>query len=127
MGYDRTVLARLIRQKRLAEGRSVRDAARHAGVSHATLNRMEREKPADGDSLYAVLIWLGEPISALQGGDSNQQSLLSEAPPASQVQEAKSGFQVHLRAPRNLDASTAAAIAEAFRQVATFFESRGAK
>lgn len=40
----------------------VREAARIIGVSPATFNRIENNKPCDGHTLSKILVWLLGPI-----------------------------------------------------------------
>jgi transcriptional regulator with XRE-family HTH domain len=106
-------------EKRRQQGLSVRAAAQLASLSSATFNRIERSEPASGESLFRVMLWLEIPLEALMGGE-----LDSERAPRLQEPTAATapGSRARFRARENLDPRTAAALAEAFRYLASLFE-----
>ena len=118
MSYNRNRLARLIIEKRRREGLSVRGAAQQAGLSSATFNRIERAEPASGESLFRVMLWLEIPLEVLKGGEPRAERPRVRKATAGAVLESRARF----RARENLDPRTSAALAEAFRYLASLFE-----
>lgn len=51
-------LARVIRQWRWAEKKTLEQAAAEIGISEMTLQRFENEKTPSGETLRAILDWL---------------------------------------------------------------------
>ena len=51
-------LGKMLADFRYANRIGVRELAKDIGLSAATLNRIENEKPCDGDSLAKLMIWL---------------------------------------------------------------------
>jgi len=110
-------------EKRRQQGLSVRAAAQQAGLSSATFNRIERAESASGESLFGVMLWLEIPLEALMGGERD-----SERAPRPQEATAATapGSRARFRGRENLDPRTSAALAEAFRYLASLFEAPGA-
>jgi len=108
-------LAVLVRRK-LSQGTNLRDAAREAGVSPATLSRVQRGHAPDANALVALARWLQIPIDRVLNnpprvGASVQGSTLEKV-------------EMHLRADPRLSAETAGRIAEVFRAVYEQFAER---
>ena len=119
MGYDRNKLARLMIEKRRQQELSVRAAAQQAGLSSATFNRIERAEPASGESLFRVVLWLEIPLEALMDGGLDAERVpRRQGATTAPAPDSRSRF----RARENLDPRTAAALAEAFRYLASLFE-----
>ena|SRR2546426_12841755 len=123
MGYDCSRLGRLIADKRRREGLSLRDAAQLAGINHASFHRIEKGEPANGQNLSYLLAWLGISLEAVQIPTETKVAEPSPQSYAARQKKAKEfGIRVHLRAVRNLDPKTAAALAEAFRCISNLLE-----
>lgn len=106
-------------EKRRQQGLSVRAAAQQAGMSSATFNRIERAEPASGESLFGVILWLEIPLEALMDGELDAE----RAPRRHGATTATApDSRARFRARENLDPRTAAALAEAFRYLASLFE-----
>jgi transcriptional regulator with XRE-family HTH domain len=105
---DTEVLSSLVKRK-VAESANLREAAKAAGVSPATLSRVQRGgHTPDRDALAAIARWLQVPID----------KLLAEPPPVDQTTPEMSTvekIEVHLRADPNLSAKAAATLADVFR------------
>ena len=123
MGYSRETLARLIAEKRGRDKLSVRGAAATIGMSPATLNRIENHDAASGENLFKILVWLDVPVTAIADSPREEPAALF-AHPQTRADDDQHRIEVHLRAARHLDPKTTAAIAEAFRCVASLLESR---
>jgi transcriptional regulator with XRE-family HTH domain len=119
VSYDRNKLARLMIERRRQQRLTVRAAALQAGLSSATFNRIERAESASGGSLFRVMLWLEISLEALKGGalHAERAPRLPEAPAAT-APDSRARF----RARENLDPRTSAALAEAFRYLASLFE-----
>lgn len=101
------VLARLVRRQ-VAQYPNLRTAAEAAGVSPATLSRVQRGHAPDTDALTALARWLQMPV----------EKLLRNPPEVGQPKEGMSTVekvQVHLRADQRLSAETAARLGEIFK------------
>lgn len=61
------VLGRLVRQKRSAEGLSLRDAERLTGVSASTLSRLENGKTVEVDKVFSLTHWLNVSVEDVFG------------------------------------------------------------
>jgi transcriptional regulator with XRE-family HTH domain len=85
----------------------VREAAEEAGVSPATLSRVERGDYLPGrDNLEKLAAWLGEAIEGLDVGPSGHEGEPESTPDA---------VAFHLRADRNLSDDEALILEEVFR------------
>ncbi len=114
-------LSRLIRAKRKADGLTLEQVAGRIGLSAATLSRLERQQIAtrgggraaapDMRTLAALTRWLGVSIERVidRGDDAVDVATHRADESTPDVVEA------HLRADRNLDADTAAALGRMFR------------
>lgn len=111
------VLAHLVRRQ-LAQSANLRTAAKEAGVSPATLSRVQRGHAPDTDALVALTRWLQIPIEKVL-----------HRPPSIDVPSTGSTPQkveMHLRADPNLSAETAARLADVFKAVyEQFLQSEG--
>jgi transcriptional regulator with XRE-family HTH domain len=107
------VLAGLV-QSRVASYPNLREAAAAAGVSPATLSRVQRGHAPDADGLVALARWLGVPIERLlrnppgEAGSHEQRSTVDE-------------IEVHLRADPNLSPEVAKSLAQLVRSVYQHF------
>lgn len=122
-------LGNLIHQKRQREGLTLEQAAHQSGVSAATLSRWERQRRAgvEGDkpratpdvrTLTAVTRWLGVSLDRVVEGEpqtSAQEIAHRENDTTPDI------VATHLRADRNLDSRTAAALTDLFRAAYAHF------
>ena len=108
-------------EKRRQQRLSVRGAAQQAGLSSATFNRIERAEPASGESLFRIVLWLKIPLEVLKDDEPRTEG----RPRGREAGVAREG-RASFRARDNLDPRTSAALAEAFRYVASLFEAPGA-
>lgn len=125
-------LSRLIQAKRKAEGLTLEQVALRTGLSAATLSRLERQRIAtrgegrtaapDTRTLAALTRWIGVPIERVidRGDEAMDTGPHPTDPSTPDVVEA------HLRADRNLDAETAAALGRMFRAAYERFAELGA-
>jgi len=99
-------LATRVKAHRHALGISLRAAAAAAGVSPATLSRVERgDYMPERDNLFRLLRWVGAPAAA---PDEHAEP----HPPGAATMEA---IELHLRADKDLSADDAEAIAQMVR------------
>lgn len=113
---DTARLAREIRARRKARKLTVRDAAKEAGVSPATLWRAERgARLSDLDVLGRISGWLGLSLDALliDGRRGPKKSDMYHGKGESTLEM----IEAHLRADSELDQETAEFLAKAFRQL----------
>jgi transcriptional regulator with XRE-family HTH domain len=100
-------LATRVKARRRALGLSLRAAAIEAGVSAATLSRVERgDYMPERDNLFRLLRWVGAPAAAPAGGPAEPH------PPGATTMEA---IELHLRADKDLSAADAETIAQMVR------------
>jgi transcriptional regulator with XRE-family HTH domain len=100
-------LATRVKARRHARGISLRAAAVEAGVSAATLSRVERgDYMPERDNLFRLLRWVGAPAAAPPDGPSEPH------PPGATTMEA---IELHLRADKDLSAADAETIAQMVR------------
>ncbi|MBI4494722.1 MAG: helix-turn-helix transcriptional regulator [Chloroflexi bacterium] len=106
-------LARLVREKRAREGLSLEQVARVTGVSAATLSRWERQRTdADPHKLAVVARWLGVELDPKAAPTPLP---LPDPMPHPEGAGTVEMIEAHLRADRNLDPKTAAALARMVR------------
>jgi transcriptional regulator with XRE-family HTH domain len=99
-------LATRVKARRHALGISLRAAATDAGVSAATLSRVERgDYMPERDNLFRLLRWVGAPPAA-------PEEHAEPHPPGAPTMEA---IELHLRADKDLSAADAEAIAQMVR------------
>jgi transcriptional regulator with XRE-family HTH domain len=108
-------LGRAVRRRREELGLSLRDVADKTSVSASTLSRIENGtgKP-DADNIARLTSWLEVPVERILNtrptqDDSSQAVVYYPQEPVPEIVEA------HLRADRNLNPETAAALSELFR------------
>jgi transcriptional regulator with XRE-family HTH domain len=110
---DMDQLAEYVKWKMDEEDFSLRQAAKKARVSAATLSRIlrkgKRRPTPDVDTLANIVRWVGIPIEKVIGGPALHPG--TKNPPKSTLDE----IQVHLRADKNLSADAARAIADMVR------------
>jgi len=104
-----------VRRRREELGLSLRDVADKTSVSASTLSRIENGtgKP-DADNIARLTAWLEVPVERILSGrtsqdESTQAVVYYPQEPVPEIVEA------HLRADRNLNPETAAALSELFR------------
>ncbi len=114
-------LSRFIRAKRKADGLTLEQVAGQTGLSAATLSRLERQQivthsgsrvaAPDTRTLAALTGWLGVSIErVIDRGDA-----AVDVSPHGADESTPDVVEAHLRADRNLDADTAAALGRMFR------------
>ena len=108
-------LGRAVRRRREELGLSLRDVAAKTSVSASTLSRIENGtgKP-DADNIARLTHWLEVPVERILSArpaldDSSTAVVYYPQEPVPEIVEA------HLRADRNLNPETAAALSELFR------------
>jgi transcriptional regulator with XRE-family HTH domain len=100
-------LATRVKARRRALGISLRAAAVDAGVSAATLSRVERgDYMPERDNLFRLLRWVGAPAAAPEAEHAEPHA------PGAPTMEA---IELHLRADKDLSAADAEAIAQMIR------------
>jgi len=102
----------LIKAKKREKDLGVREAARAAGVSAATLSRLERGVSAalpDLGTIKKLAAWLEVSVDELLGSKRPSRKL---KPPVASTPEV---VEVHLRADKNLTPQTARALANMFK------------
>lgn len=93
--------------ERQARGLSWRQVATQAGVGPSTLSRMAQGNRPDVDSFVALVQWLGMPAEQFMRGGT-----AGDTPTATEPAQAVASL---LRADRNLDPDSAAAIDDILR------------
>ena len=108
-------LGRAVKRRREELGLSLRDVADKTSVSASTLSRIENGtgKP-DADNIARLTAWLEVPVERILSArppqdDASQAVIYYPQEPVPEIVEA------HLRADRNLNPETAAALSELFR------------
>ncbi len=109
------VLAHLV-QRQVASRPNLREAAKEAGVSPATLSRVQRGHAPDTDALVALARWLQIPI----------EKLLLDPPDSERPRHGSTPEKVavHLRADPMLSADAAERLAAIFEAAYTQFAGR---
>lgn len=110
MPIDPAALAQRVRARRLGNGQSIRQAAEAAGLSPATLSRVERGDYAPGrENLLRLADWLGVSVDELTPGAaiSRHQAEPESTPEA---------VALHLRADKSLGPEDAEMLEELFRR-----------
>ena len=103
---DASELATRIKARRRERGISLRSAATEAGVSAATLSRVERgDYLPERDNLFRLLRWVGAPAAEPSGPAEPH-------PPGAATMEA---IELHLRADKDLTPDDAETIAQMVR------------
>jgi transcriptional regulator with XRE-family HTH domain len=102
-----------VRAKRRAEGLSIREAAREAGVSAPTLSRIERGLHLpERKNLLRIARWVGVRMDPGLHPDARRaRNRTIHEPDASTVE----AVELHLRADKNLSRDQAEALSELFR------------
>ena len=128
---DPTELGARVREKRLAHGQSVRQAAQEAGVSPATLSRVERgDHLPDRENLLLLAQWIGVSLDQLTlaiggtratddaDGADEEVAALHQARNAivhSPGETTPESIALHLRADRDLTPEDVELLMEVFR------------
>lgn len=111
-------LAAMVRGRRQARSLTIRQAALEAGVSPATLWRIEKgDAPTDVRVISGLCHWLGVPVSRVMTVDQPDESENSDRIQHGPGESTAEMIEAHLRADRDLDADTAAALADAFKRM----------
>lgn len=109
MSIDPANLANRVRSRRQAQNLGIRGAATAAGLSPATLSRVERGDYLPGrDNLMKLAAWLEVPVDDLAEGGAARH----EGEPESTVE----AVALHLRADKKLSPDDAAVLQEVFRR-----------
>lgn len=113
---DTRRLAQEIKARRRDDTLTIREGAKEAGVSPATLWRAEKGQPVSDFAVVGkICVWLGLPIESVvldeQGAKSPKVIHHDDDTPTLKAIEA------HLRADKDLDETTADFLAKAFRQL----------
>jgi transcriptional regulator with XRE-family HTH domain len=102
-----------IRRRRVADGLSLRDAARQVGVGASTLWRLENGQGLpDSATLARLAQWSNVPLERFMDVPLPQKSRSVAYYPSESTPDI---VEAHLRADRNLSPQTAKALAELFR------------
>jgi len=110
-GIDVARLGARLRRVRLQRGLTLREVKDATGISVSTLSRIERGASKDLDSATLVVLaaWMGiaveklkeKPAPVIRGGKI--------------IEDTRDIVELHLRADKNLDEKTAAALSNLFR------------
>ena len=113
-----TELAKLIRRRRQSRALTIRSAATEADVSPATLWRAEKgEPPTDIRVINRLCHWLGIPASRVMTSVNSVESHNNNRIQHGTGESTAEMIEAHLRADRDLDPETAAALGDAFRRL----------
>jgi transcriptional regulator with XRE-family HTH domain len=109
-------LGRAVRRRREELGLSLRDVADKTSVSASTLSRIENGtgKP-DADNIARLTAWLEVPVERILSARPSQDDSAQEAVVYYPQEPVPEIVEAHLRADRNLNPETAAALSELFR------------
>ncbi|PKN47066.1 MAG: XRE family transcriptional regulator [Deltaproteobacteria bacterium HGW-Deltaproteobacteria-20] len=118
---DLAILADLVSRHRSNRGIALRAAAREAGVSPATLSRIEAGAVhPDLDTVRLLVDWLGVPL------DRVWVTKLAKKPPADKAMaNTLTHIEVHLRADPNLSPDAAKALTDIVRAAYPSFAKKG--
>jgi transcriptional regulator with XRE-family HTH domain len=106
-----TELAARLREKRLARGLSLRQAAQEVGVSPTTFSRVERgDHLPDRENLLQLANWVGVTLEQIASSPADQ-NVVTHSPGESTVE----AVALHLRADKDLDPKDAQILMEVFR------------
>ncbi len=104
-------LASRLREKRLARGLSLRQAAQEAGVSPTTFSRVERgDHLPDRENLLQLANWVGVTLEQVASSPADH-DVVTHGPGESTVE----AVALHLRADKDLDPKDAQILMEVFR------------
>jgi transcriptional regulator with XRE-family HTH domain len=105
--FDSAAFGERLRKTRLARGLTLQRVFELTNVSVPTLSRIERADAAEIESstLTALARWMEVSLDLFSGG----------ARPLSKKQSTPDAIELHLRADKNLNPQTAAALAKMFR------------
>jgi transcriptional regulator with XRE-family HTH domain len=104
-------LASRLREKRLARGLSLRQAAQEAGVSPTTFSRVERgDHLPDRENLLQLANWVGVTLEQVASPPADH-DVVTHSPGESTVE----AVALHLRADKDLDPKDAQILMEVFR------------
>lgn len=77
MKIDYTKIGQIVREKREAEGLSLRDLQSLTGISASTLSRTENGKTLEPDNLFALIEWSGIDLSEVVVLEGNRTSTIA--------------------------------------------------
>jgi transcriptional regulator with XRE-family HTH domain len=121
MPIDPATLAHRVRSRRLGQHKRLREAAHDAGVSPATLSRVERGDYVPGrENLIKLADWLDLPVDQLMAG---QPLVRHGGEPESTLES----VALHLRADKKLSPDDAAILEQLFRSAYEALVKRKAK
>ncbi len=104
-------LASRLREKRLARGLSLRQAAQEAGISATTFSRVERgDHLPDRENLLQLANWVGMTLEQVVSTPTDH-DVVTHSPEESTVE----AVALHLRADKDLDPKDAQILMEVFR------------
>jgi transcriptional regulator with XRE-family HTH domain len=111
LSINATELAARLREKRLARGLSLRQAAQEVGVSPTTFSRVERgDHLPDRENLLQLANWVGVTLEQIASSPADQ-NVVTHSPGESTVE----AVALHLRADKDLDPKDAQILMEVFR------------
>ncbi len=111
LSIDAAEFASRLREKRLAKGLSLRQAAQEAGVSATTFSRVERgDHLPDRENLLQLANWVGLTLEQVASTPADH-NVVTHGPGESTVE----AVALHLRADKDLDPKDAQILMEVFR------------
>lgn len=117
--FDASELGARVRHRRLGLGLPLRKAAEAAGVSPATLSRVERgDHIPDPENLVKLTAWAGVNLEELRSDNGPQ-------PDWHETASTPEAVALHLRADRSLSAQDAEMLAAVFRAAYDAVAKRG--
>jgi transcriptional regulator with XRE-family HTH domain len=111
LSIDAAEFASRLREKRLARGLSLRQAAQEAGVSPTTFSRVERgDHLPDRENLLQLANWVGMTLEQVASAPAEHDVVIHN--PGESTVEA---VALHLRADKDLDPRDGQILMEVFR------------
>ena len=112
-GIDPEWLGERLRGLRLERGLTLQQVSEQTGISVATLSRIERKtaKSLNSNTLLTLTEWMGTGMELLR---KEPQPVVEKGKTIEYMPDI---VELHLRADKNLDRKTAAALADLFRSV----------
>ena len=111
LSIDAAEFASRLREKRLAKGLSLRQAAQEAGVSATTFSRVERgDHLPDRENLLQLANWVGLTLEQVASTPADH-NVVTHGPGESTVE----AVALHLRADKDLDPKDAQILMDVFR------------
>ena len=111
LSIDAAEFASRLREKRLARGLSLRQAAQEAGVSATTFSRVERgDHLPDRENLLQLANWAGVTLEQVASAPSKHDVVVHNL-----GESTVESVALHLRADKDLDPKDAQILMEVFR------------